>query len=99
MSSSKFMNAFNPASEEHVQWMKSLFDVLDIMKLNSDDIIKQEKALQQYDINNIMKSNPFNINITDKDLLEYPIIHFSLAMKYSEAVLKNNAWIPSGIKK
>ena len=94
MSSSPIVKNFQPSNQKHVEWLKKLFEVLDIMKLNPDDIIKQERSIKQYDMETVMKSNPMNVEISKKDLLEFPIVHFSLAMAYSDAVLKKTAWVP-----
>ena len=94
MSQSPLVTTFNPHNATHVLWLKKLFGVLDIMKLNADDIIKQERAIVQYDMEGTLKSNPMNVTIDQKALMEFPIVHFALAMKYSDAVLKCQAWVP-----
>lgn len=94
MSSSPLVKNFKPDVKEHVEWLKTLFGILDIMKLNPDDIIKQERSIKHYDMETIIKENPMGITISTKDLMEFPVIHFSLAMAYSDAVLKKQAWIP-----
>jgi hypothetical protein len=42
----------------------------------------------------VMKSNPMNLKFSEKDTLDIVFIQFSLAMKYTKAILDGEAWVP-----
>ena len=84
---------FDPSNESHVLWLKEMFDVIKIM--NTDDIVEAEKNMQKLDLEGMLGKNPMKLKVSKDELLQFPIIHFTLSVKYSEAVLDKKAWLPS----
>ena len=77
--SKRFSRAFDVTKEDHVQWLKAIH--------------LATKNGQAPDT--LMNTNPFGIQVAKKEILEWVDVMFSLAMKYSMAVLEGTAWIPS----
>jgi len=75
----KFSSAFDTNDKKHVLWFKSLHEAT----------LEGESQVEK-----VLKSNPFGIKVSEKDLIEYINIQFILAMKYSTSVLKGDAWVP-----
>ncbi len=42
----------------------------------------------------IMNSNPMQVKMTENDIMDIVFIQFSLAMKYTKAILDGEAWVP-----
>lgn len=79
---SKFTEAFDPASASHVVWLGKFFtfaETLGSKRNNIDDFIN---------------TNPMGIKVKQEEMLEWVQIHFMLGMKYAQAVLKQQAYIP-----
>jgi len=90
---SPLITQFNPSDESHALWLKEMFSVIKIM--NTDDIVEAEKNMKKLDLEGVLKKNPMKLKVTKDELLQFPIIHFTLSVKYSEAVLDKKAWLPS----
>lgn len=43
---------------------------------------------------NIMNRNPMGVSMTEKDIMDIVFVQFSLAMKYTKAILDGEAWVP-----
>lgn len=43
----------------------------------------------------VMQANPMGVKFSEKDAFDIVFIQFSLAMKYTKAILDGEAWIPS----
>ncbi len=69
--SKKFSSVFDPSKEAHVMWLKAL----------------HEATVGEKSPNDLMMGNPFDIKVTKNEILEWVEVLFSLAMKYSMAVL------------
>ena len=78
----KFTSKFQPQQESHVLWMKLVMTSLNEMMSTKVNIL------------NIMNSNPMGVNLTEKDIMDIVFIQFSLAMKYTKAILDGEAWVP-----
>jgi hypothetical protein len=72
---------FNPRDREHVAWLKELGEGM--AKVTNGD---------NCDIIYLMTHNPMNEIFTD--FMQFAYIHFQLAMKYTNAVLSKDAFIP-----
>lgn len=76
-----FVKAFDPKEKSHVLWLKDL--CIAMAKVSDGDKI---------DIVAVANSNPFGATLTSP--LELAESHFQVAMKYTAAVLSEDAWIP-----
>jgi len=80
-----FVKEFDPIKEEHVLWLKDIDMVMakasDNMKYGSVDIMKT------------VNTNPFGIKMNNP--MDWAQSHFQLCMKYSQAVLRGVAYIPT----
>lgn len=83
---------FNPANQTHVLWLKKLSSVLETTKITDPRI--QERELKKVNLQGLMEENPMKVSVTTNDLMDFPAIHFGLAMIYSNAVLNGEAWVP-----
>jgi hypothetical protein len=79
-----FIKSFDPMNADHVKWLKKMTDLAEIM----GDPTKQYSLLD--DIN----SNPMGLKLSKSDVLNWVEIHFGIAMKYTQAVLKSQAIVP-----
>lgn len=78
----RFANQFQPQQESHVLWMKRVMHTLDDMMTKKVDIVK------------VMNSNPMDVTMSENDIMDIVFIQFSLAMKYTKAILDGKAWVP-----
>ncbi len=74
-----FVKNFQPQQESHVLWMKQVMAALNEMKTG---------------VIPVMKANPMKVSFSEKDAFDIVFIQFSLAMKYTKAILDGEAWIP-----
>ena len=77
-----FTKAFDPSNEEHVMWLKSVGEK--IKNVNPGD--------KKLDMDKLVNQNPFNEKLDN--FMDWAYAHFSIAMKYTDAVLNGNAFIP-----
>ena len=87
--------SFQPNHKDHVLWLQDLFNAT--RKMNEQMTSKSQVEMRKaggMDLTTVLKSNPMNVKIKDVDSLNFPMIHMSIGMRYSEAVLKGQAWIP-----
>ena len=75
----EFATKFQPQQESHVLWMKRVMTTLN----------KAEVSVVP-----VLKSNPMNVPFSEKDAFDIVFIQFSLAMKYTKAILDGEAWVP-----
>ena len=78
----RFSSAFDPAQSSHVLWLSEFFKYAENLATSSKDI------------GNFINTNPMNIHLKREEMLDWVQIHFSLAMKYSQYVLRGKAYIP-----
>jgi len=79
--SENFIKKFNPQEKEHVLWLK---DVCASMA----QVTRGDKI----DVITVANSNPFGCTLSSP--LDFAQAHFQMAMKYTSAVLSEDAWVP-----
>ncbi len=78
---SNLVNLFNPKNEKHVIWLKNVDEAM----LNAS-IDKKDNFM------NVVNKNP--VCKTNENPVEWAYTHFQLAMKYTQGVLRGEAWTP-----
>ena len=78
----RFAEKFQPQQESHVLWMKRVMTSLNEMMSKKVNIL------------NIMNVNPMQVKMSENDIMDIVFIQFSLAMKYTKAILDGEAWVP-----
>lgn len=78
---SAFVKAFDPRDKSHVLWLKDV--CVAMSKVADGDVM---------DIVAVVNSNPFGCALGSP--LELAEVHFQVAMKYTAAVLSEDAWVP-----
>ena len=53
-----------------------------------------EMMSKKVNIMHIINSNPMQVKMSEKDIMDIVFIQFSLAMKYTKAILDGEAWVP-----
>lgn len=79
---SRFVDAFDPSSVSHVAWLGKFFTFAETL------------GAKRGNIDEFINSNPMGITVKQEEMLEWVQIHFMLGMKYSQAVLKQKAYVP-----
>jgi len=79
--SDQFIKRFDPKDKEHVLWLKDVCTAM--AKATGGDRV---------DVVTVTNSNPFNCALSSP--LDFAQAHFQLAMKYTTAVLSEDAWVP-----
>lgn len=82
-----FVSKFDPTKESHVLWLQKVDDAM-------NDIMTNKKKM---DIVQLVNDNPCKSKI--KSPLDWADVHFQLALKYSQAVLRGSAFIPESFVK
>jgi hypothetical protein len=77
-----FTKAFDPSNEEHVMWLKNVGEKI-------KNVGPGDKKL---DMENLVNGNPFNEKLDN--FMDWAYAHFSISMKYTDAVLNGYAFIP-----
>tara|TARA_X000000368_G_scaffold317030_1_gene254416 strand:+ start:11 stop:268 length:258 start_codon:yes stop_codon:yes gene_type:complete len=78
-----FVKEFDPKNETHVTWLKDI----DTVMVEMNDLSKSK------DLMKIVNENPFGIKMNNP--MDWAQSHFQLCMKYSQAVLRGVAHIPT----
>lgn len=78
-----FTKAFDPSNEKHVLWLKNVGNVI-------KNINPGEKRI---DLEKLVNDNPFHEKLDN--FMDWAYAHFSIAMKYTDAVLNGTAFIPA----
>ena len=79
-----FVKNFDCKNEKHVMWLKEVG--AGMAKVSTGE---------RYDISKIVNNNPLTGNPKMSNPMDWAYIHFQLAMKYTNAVLNCDAFIPS----
>jgi hypothetical protein len=79
-----FVQNFDCKNEEHVMWLKEVGQGM-----------AKVSAGERYDIATVVNKNPLSGKPKMKNPMDWAYIHFQLAMKYTNAVLNGDAFIPS----
>lgn len=72
---------FNPREESHVMWLKSV-----------NDAMTKATAGERVDVAKVWNNNPMGVPL--ENVVELAYQHFQVAMKYANAVLASDAFIP-----
>lgn len=80
---SRFLKVFDPNSERHVLWLQKMTILAENLGGDMENIKKE------------INQNPMQLKLTELETLDWPHIHFVLAMAYAKAVLKGDAYIPT----
>lgn len=81
---SQFIKAFDPKNERHVKWLQKMTLIAETM----GDPNKHQTIVAE------INTNPMKIELSHFQALDWPHIHFVLAMSYSKAVLTGKAFVP-----
>jgi hypothetical protein len=80
-----FVKEFDPKNEKHVLWLQrideSMAKASDQEKYGGEDFMK------------VVNENPFGIKMTNP--MQWAESHFQLCMKYSQAIFRGVAYIPT----
>lgn len=79
-----FVRSFDSKNEEHVMWLKKVGDTT-VQSMSGDKI----------DLISVVHNNPLPGKPTVENPMDWAYVHFQLCMKYANAVLHNDAFIPS----
>ena len=79
-----FVKEFDPKKEDHVIWLQKV----DTVMLHVTDQMNASKDMMK-----IVNENPFGIKMNNP--MDWAQSHFQLCMKYSQAVLRGLAHIPT----
>ena len=80
----RFIKAFEPQNQSHVNWLSRMIDVAE----NMNDPSRPLKLVEE------VNKNPMKITLDSMEALEWPHIHFCLCGVYAKAVLRKKAWVP-----
>lgn len=78
-----FVNAFDCKNETHVMWLKQI----------GADMAKAVNG-EKVDVINTIQTNPLSGVPKMSNPADFAYIHFQLCMKYTNAVLNNDAFVP-----
>ena len=76
-----FVGLFDPTDEHHVLWLREV-----------DDAMNQTTNGKKIDVVKVINSNPMKMK--EKNMIDWAYTHFQLCMKYSQSVLRGNAYVP-----
>lgn len=80
-----FVKQFDPKKKEHVEWLQKV-------DVSMSKASNQEKY-GSVDFMKIVNDNPFGIKMSNP--MEWAESHFQLCMKFTQAVLRGVAFIPT----
>tara|TARA_B100000405_G_scaffold85032_1_gene58884 strand:- start:217 stop:480 length:264 start_codon:yes stop_codon:yes gene_type:complete len=80
-----FVKQFDPTKKEHVEWLQKI-------DVSMSKATNQEKY-GSVDFMKIVNDNPFGIKMTNP--MEWAESHFQLCMKFTQAVFRGVAHIPT----
>jgi len=81
---SKFIKAFQPTNEAHVIWLQKMTLLAETL----GDPSNQQQLVKD------IQANPMNVRVSEVEAIDWPHIHFVLAMSYAKAVLTSKAYVP-----
>lgn len=79
-----FVTRFDCKNEEHVMWLKKVGNMTG-KSMNGDKV----------DLISVVHNNPLPGKPTMESPMDWAYVHFQLCMKYANAVLNGDAFIPS----
>lgn len=77
-----FLGTFDPANETHVRWLKEV-----------DDAMSNATTGQKIDFQRVVNANPMGAR--EKNIADWAYTHFQLCMRYTQAVLRGKAYVPT----
>ena len=80
----EFVKNFDCKNEEHVMWLKEV----------GQSMVKVSNG-EKFDVVKLANKNPLPGNLKLKNPMDMAEIHFMLAMKYANAVLSGDAFVPT----
>ena len=80
----KFVKDFDCQNKTHVMWLSRMIDLAESMNDPKAHITLVDE----------INMNPMKIELTKKDALDWPHIHFCMCAVYAKAVLRGLAFIP-----
>lgn len=81
---SSFVKDFDCKNRDHVMWLKEMGQVM-----------TKVSGGEKVDVISYMNNNPIQSNPTITKVMDLAEIHFMLAMKYANAVLNSDAFVPT----
>lgn len=82
---SRFLKVFDAKNESHVKWLQKMT----LLAETIGNAHVQQKVVDE------INANPMKLKLSQLEALDWPHIHFVLAMAYAKAVLKGEAFIPN----
>jgi hypothetical protein len=82
---SDFVKGFDCKNETHIMWLK---EVGRVMAQTTDG--------KRVDIIGTVNGNPIQGSPQMKNVMDWAYVHFQLTMKYANAVLNGQAFVPTG---
>lgn len=82
--SANFVKNFNCKNEKHVLWLRDVGHEM-----------AKATAGEKVDIEKTINTNPIDGSPRLENMIDWAYTHFQLAMKYSNAVLNGEAFVPS----
>ena len=82
---SRFLKVFDAKNANHVTWLQKMTLLAETM--GNPNV--QQKVVDE------INANPMKLKLSNLEALDWPHIHFVLAMAYAKAVLKGEAFVPS----
>ena len=79
-----FVKEFDPKNEEHVLWLQKIDEVM---------VLATDPLKGSANIMKAVNENPMGVKM--KSPMDWAQAHFQLCMKYSQAVLRGVAYIPT----
>lgn len=79
-----FVKSFDCKNEAHVMWLKEVGQAM-----------AKATSGEKVDIEQIVNSNPLENSPKMTNMMDWAYVHFQLAMKYANAVLSLEAFVPT----
>jgi hypothetical protein len=79
-----FVKKFDCKDESHVMWLK-----------NVGQAMAKATGGEKVDIEQVVNDNPMEGRPKMSNMMDWAYVHFQLAMKYANAVLSCEAFVPS----
>lgn len=80
---SEFLHVFDPKNESHVVWLRDVSRAM--KKMGADET--------RMDFEKIVHANPFKGKVNN--MMDWAYTHFQISMKYANAVLEGEAFVPT----
>lgn len=81
----RFIKAFDPKNEIHINWLQDMTTMAEGMTDPTAHINLIEN----------INANPMKVTLDKRDALDWPHVHFVLMAVYAKAVMKGQAFVPT----